>query len=478
MLLDSRILQIWENLAFNKLLKAFPVAISPTRLILGLMALASIALIGWLMDQGTRSVVVKLNPQPSAKEAAIYASDLEQTILDYGDRMKPIIDKARQNKPGAKPAAEIRQGVFTSLWRFGSAQFNEATISLLRPDRSNLLDRFSKILTHVAWCFVGLFWAFRYHPLYSIVFFLLSGLIMCFFSGAICRSAALDYGRGEKPGLLEVLTFSAHKFGSLISAPLLVVAIMFGAGIFVVLLGLLANIPWGIGPILLGLGLGVALVFGLFTVLMLIGTMAGANLMFPVIAFEGSDGYDAVSRSLRYVFSHPFWILFYDLAAAVYGILCYLIVRLFAFLVLLITYGLLRLGLYIPEFLRQGLNSGTGVDGLAVTPAVERFDRLWSCPSYFFLIGPDGAPQGSAETVAYVLIRLTLLFVVGLVVAFVISFACSANTIIYSLLRRHIDRVSTVKVHVKLDEVLQTHTRLDAESSDPDAKENLSRIQP
>ena len=459
MLLDSRLLQIWENLAFNKLLKAFPVAISPTRLMLGLMALASIALIGWLMDLGTRSVVVKLNPQPSAKEAALYASDLERTVLDYGDRMKPILDKARHPKPGVKPTTEIRQGVFTSLWRFGSAQFNEATISLLRPDRSNLLDRFSKILTHVAWCFVGLFWAFRYHPLYSIVFFLLSGLIMSFFTGAICRSAALDYGRGEKPGLLEVLSFSAQKFGSLISAPLLVVGIMFGAGIFVVLLGLLANIPWGIGPILLGLGLGLALIFGLFTVLMLIGTTAGANLMFPVIAFEGSDGYDAVSRSLRYVFSHPFWILFYDLAAAVYGILCYLIVRLFAFLVLLTTFGLLRLGLY-------------------TTAGAERFDRLWSCPSYFFLIGPEGTPQGTPETVAYVMIRLTLLFVVGLVVAFVISFVCSANTIIYSLLRRHIDRVSTVKVHVKLDEVLHPHNRLDAESSDSDAKEPLSRIKP
>jgi hypothetical protein len=462
MLLDSRLLQIWENLAFNKLLRAFPVAVSPTRLMLGLMALGSIALIGWLMDLGTRSVVVKFNPQLPAKEAALtatYVSDLERTVLDYGDRMKAILDKARQLKSGAKPASEVRLGVFTSLWRFGSAQFNEATISLLRPDRSNLLDRFSRILTHMAWCFVGLFWAFRYHPLYSVVFFLLSGLIVSFFAGAICRSAALEYGRGEKPGLLEVLGFSAQKFGSLISAPSLVVAIMFGAGIFVVLLGVLANIPWGIGPILLGLGLGLALIFGLFTVLMVIGTTAGANLMFPVIAFEGSDGYDAVSRSLRYVFSHPFWVLFYDLAAAVYGILCYLIVRLFAFLVLLTTFGLLRLGLY-------------------TAAGAERFDRLWSCPSYFFLIGPDGAPQGGAETIAYVLIRLTLLFVVGLVVAFVISFVCSANTIIYSLLRRHIDRVSTVKVHVKLDEVLRPHTRLDAESADPESKETLSRTQP
>jgi hypothetical protein len=252
--------------------------------------------------------------------------------------------------------------------------------------------------------------------------------------------------------LLEVLAFSARKFGSLISAPLLVVAIMFGSGLFVILLGFLANIPGGVGSILLGLGLGLAMLFGLFTVLLLIGTTAGANLMFPVIAYEGSDGYDAVSRSLRFVFSRPFWVLFYDLAAAVYGILCYLIVRLFAFLVLLTTYGLLRLGLYT--------TSGSAV-----------FDRLWSRPDYFFLIGPEGAPQGAAETVAYVLIRLTLLSVVGLVVAFVISFLFSANTIIYSLLRRHIDRVSTVKVHVPLDEVLSPRHRLDAESSNPQGLE-------
>ena len=459
MLLDSRLMQIWENLAFNKLLRAFPVAVSPTRLMLGLMALGSIALIGWLMDRGTRSVVVKLNPQPSAKEAAVYASDLEQTILEYGQRTKSIIEKARATKPGVKPAAEIRLGVFTTLWRFGSTQFNEAAMALLTPNRSNLLDRFSAILTHIAFCFVGLFWAFRDHTLYSIAFFLLSGLILSFFGGAICRSAALDYGRGEKPGLLEVMAFSAQKFGSLISAPFIVIAIMLGSGLFVVALGALANIPWGIGPILLGLGLGLALLFGLFTVLMLIGTMAGANLMFPVIAYESSDGYDAVSRSLRYVFSHPFWILFYDLAAVIYGILCYLIVRLFAFLVLLTTYGLFRLG-------------------LSTASGAEQLDRLWSCPSFFFLIGPDGSPQGGSEKVAYVLIRLTLLFVVGLVVAFVISFVCSANTIIYSLLRRHIDRVSTVKVHVKLDEVLRPQNRLDAESTAPESKDVSSRKQP
>ncbi len=456
MLLDSRLVQIWENLAFNKLLKAFPVAVSPTRLMLGLLALGSIALIGWLMDLGTRSVLVKFPPQSPAKEVAIYASDLEQTILEYGQRTKSIIEKARQAKTTDKSPVEIRLGVFTTLWRFGSTQFNEAAMALLTPNRANLLDRFSAILTHIAFCFVGLFWAFRDHTLYSSIFFLLSGLLLCFFGGAICRSAALDYGRGEKPGLLEVMSFSAQKFGSLISAPALVIAIMIGSGLFVVLLGALANIPWGAGPILLGLGLGLALLFGLFTVLLLIGTLAGANLMFPIIAYEGSDGYDAVSRSLRYVFSRPFWVLFYNLAAVIYGILSYLIVRLFAFLVLLTTYGLLRLGLY-------------------TSAGAERLDRLWSCPSFFFLIGPDGSPQGGPETVGYVLIRLTLLFVVGLVVSFVISFVCSANTIIYSLLRRHIDRVSTVKVHVKLDEVLGPYSRLDAESSTPETKESLFR---
>jgi hypothetical protein len=301
---------------------------------------------------------------------------------------------------------------------------------------------------------VGFLWAFRYHPLYSTAFFILSGLILCLFGGAICRSAALDYGRGEKPGLFQVLKYSIHKFRFFLAAPLLAMGIMTGLGLFVFTLGLMSNCPWGIGEILLGLGLGLALIFGLLTVLMMIGTLAGANLMFPAIAYEGSDGFDALSRSLRYVFSSPFWTFFYDLVAALYGIVCYVIVRFFAFLVLITTYGLIRLGVYM-TLESQRVNR------------LERFDRLWSRPDFFFLIGPEGTPQGGSEMAAHILIRLTLLFVVGLVVAFVISFVFSANTIIYSLLRRHIDRISTQKVHVKLDEIRDTRMHLDAETSNP-----------
>ena len=62
--------------------------------------------------------------------------------------------------------------------------------------------------------------------------------------------------------------------------------------------------------------------------LVLLGTVGGFNLMYPTIAVEGSDSFDAISRTFSYVYARPWRMLFYTLVAIVYGALCYLFVRL------------------------------------------------------------------------------------------------------------------------------------------------------
>jgi len=92
------------------------------------------------------------------------------------------------------------------------------------------------------------------------------------------------------------------------------------------------------GPIIAGLLFILALLGGLVMTLVLVGLLGGLNLMYPTIGVEGSDSFDAISRSFSYVFARPWLMLWYTLVSLVYGALCFLFVRFFIFMVLKLTW--------------------------------------------------------------------------------------------------------------------------------------------
>ena len=53
---------------------------------------------------------------------------------------------------------------------------------------------------------------------------------------------------------------------------------------------------------------------GFVMTITLFGTIGGFNLMYPTIAVEGSDSFDAITRSFSYVYARPWRMLFYTLA--------------------------------------------------------------------------------------------------------------------------------------------------------------------
>jgi len=79
---------------------------------------------------------------------------------------------------------------------------------------------------------------------------------------------------------------------------------------------------------------------------------------------------------------------------------------------------------------------------------------LLQLPQFLNLIGTSAEVSISwSQSVASFLIHLTALFIVGLVVAFVISFYFSASTIIYALMRDGVDNVGTDEIYIQLDEL-------------------------
>src|SRR5207244_3596506 len=100
------------------------------------------------------------------------------------------------------------------------------------------------------------------------------------------------------------------KFGSFVAAPLFP-AVLLLLGMFVLFLGgLIGAIPWA-GELLVGILFFLPLLAGFILALLLIGAIAGGWLMYPAIAVEGSDTFDAFSRAYNYLYARPWRTAFY-----------------------------------------------------------------------------------------------------------------------------------------------------------------------
>jgi hypothetical protein len=403
-----------DELLFTKIFQSFRMAIQPTKFIITFCALAIISLAGWLMDL-TKTVTVEhdANGETIQTELQLYMTDPA--------KVNSFIETTKSAGPG--------QGVFYTLWHFGTEKFHNMLKELFDLN-------FTIMAEYTADCLTALRWALRYHLLYCIIFIAVALVVISLAGGAICRISALQVARGEKPGLTEAMRFSTKRFTSFITAPLAPFVIIAFIGIFIFILGVLGNIPRA-GEIIVAIGMPLAVFAGILITVVVLGTIAGFNLMFPAVAYDGSDCFDAISRSFSYVYAKPWRMLFYTSIAIVYGSICYLFVRFFAFLSLLISHWFIRLGLWAQNG-SQGIN---------------KLEAIWPEPELMKLMNPSGlAVTNWTEKVAAFLISLFLLALIGLIVSFIINFYFSANTIIYSLLRHKVDNTSFEEIYTPPDE--------------------------
>ena len=404
--------QIFDDLLFPKIFQTFRMAIQPSKLIIAFLAVAIICLAGWIMDF-SKTVVATPDTQGKTTELQIYMTN--------PDQLKPYIENYREDGD--------RTGVFSTLWRFSVARFHSALKSLFAFNIPG-------VAANIADCFKAMRWAMRHHFLYCIIFFVIELAVISIAGGSLCRIAALQFARDEKPGLTEALRFSAKKFPSFFAAPLAPVGIIIFIGMFAFLLGLIGNIP-RVGELIIGISMPLALIAGSLIAVFSIGTVAGFNLMFPAVAYDGSDCFDAISRSFSYVYTKPWRMGFYTAIAGVYGAICYIFVRFFAFLLLLVTHLFLRFGVWVEN-----------------SKEVNKLTAIWPEPNFMNLSGSSGlAVANWSQSAAAFLVHLFLLVVVGLVASFLISFYFSANTIIYSLMRNRVDNTALEDIYTHSDDV-------------------------
>ena len=165
------------------------------------------------------------------------------------------------------------------------------------------------------------------------------------------------------------------------------------------------------GVIVVGLIWPLLLLAGLLMALLLLGLAFGWPLMWATISTEGTDAFDALSRSYAYLFQRPLRVLFYAFIAAVLGWLGWLLV----------------------------VNFAAGVIWLTDWAAA------WGCGGVRMADIENGTQAGSG------VIHFWVVGVKFLAVGFRYGYFFTAAAAIYLLLRRDVDATETDEVFLDAD---------------------------
>ncbi len=299
------------------------------------------------------------------------------------------------------------------------------------------------------------------------------------FGGAITRMAAVQVARtNEKIGMTEALRFAWSRVQGYFSAPVIPLVFLLILTIFLWLYGLVGSWTLYFGDIVVyGIFAPIMLLIGLIMAVVLVG-LVGWPLMYSTISSEGSDSFDAISRSYSYVYQAPWNYLWYGLVALAYGAVVVFFVGFMGSLIVFL-----------------------GKWGIELAPHPS--DRA---PTYLFVYSPtsfgwrdlllEGSPASEVQkvSVAYndgtqrlaseptpryrdsiswnnfigaVLVNIWLYLLFLMIVGFGYSYFWSASTIIYLLMRRKVDDTDLDEIHLEEEDLEEPYTPATTSGTSP-----------
>ncbi|MBN2844234.1 MAG: hypothetical protein JXM68_14200, partial [Sedimentisphaerales bacterium] len=267
--------------------------------------------------------VITVDVKLTGKE---YSDDL----LYYAGLKKEVADVITLAQAMKTAQAIEGRGVFSAIADFKLTRLHNLAVSLVLLDFEQVKD----IIYELAF---GSVWMFRYHPYYVLILYLVAFGIYAIFGGAICRISALQVTRQEHVGTIESLHFSFRHFRQLFLVPVMPILVVAGCGLIILVSSWLSLIPY-IGPLFMTLSLVVIFGLGFLMAIVTIGLVVGHGLMYPAVAVDDADAFDAMSRAFTYIIRKPWHLAAYAFIAAIYGIICYVFLRSF----LLILFACVR----------------------------------------------------------------------------------------------------------------------------------------
>lgn len=412
-----------EASGIRHILRALGFAVQPAKLGLALAALILLLLFGGLLDWIWSA------------RGGVDDSAITQFIVSR-----------QAGQPYEEPTGE--QGIF-AVWRAHEAR---CIVGLLRwfvpgvspttnlpAGTSAALSLYRQPVDFVTGALYGVWWLFRQHVFFFLVFGIGALFLWALAGGAICRLAAVQFARDETLSFAQGLRFAAENLlGGFVLAPCIPLTLALITMVLLVLGGVLLRIPW-LGDLIGGLAFFLALFGGFVIAVLLIGSLVGGSLFWPAVAAESQDAHDSFSGGLRYAFSKPWKTVLYAVIAMVLAGVCWLIVNLVATMTLRITHAVVGFGTSPFGWWSRGAEGET----------LSKLDLLWVSASPGALyIWPDWERLTVSEYFSASMIGIYVLLVVALTWSFLASLYFSSSTVIYFLLRHDVDGTDLEDVHL------------------------------
>ncbi|MFQ5591164.1 MAG: hypothetical protein ACE5HE_08385 [Phycisphaerae bacterium] len=419
--------------------------------------------LGWLEASGLLHVlrVLGFAVQPTKLGVALVAIIL--TLLSGGildliwksgggvgeTAVSSFIAATEAGQPYEEPTGEF--GIF-QVWRRHQQQcisemltslIPGATTAVPTPIEAARVRSVSCPLSGFLGMGYGVWWLLTQHWVYFIVFAVDLLLIWSWGGGAICRIAALEFARGEKPSLQQAHHYAMkHLVGGFALAPCIP---LIGMGIVMVMMivgGMVLRVPV-LGDLLAGTAFPLAILAGFLVAILLVGLLIGGSLLWPAVAAEAQDAYDAFSRAMSYAFSKPWKTVFYAFITLVYGGICWVFVNVFTLLALGIVRAIVSFGTSPFGWWQRGTEGN----------ATSKMELLWPrCGHGAWYSWPAWDQLTWYEHYSGFVIGLCVLLVVALMWAFLATFYYCSSTVVYFLLRRDIDKTELTEVADDEDE--------------------------
>lgn len=256
---------------------------------------------------------------------------------------------------------------------------------------------------------------------YSLLCALWALAVWAIAGGAVTRDAAVQLTCGERIGWGDMIGYARSRWRAFVWGPLFLFLVVLVGAFVIALFGLLLRSNWLLW--IAGIFWPLVLVGGAVMILVLLGLTFGWPLMFATISTEGTDSFDAISRSYAYSFQRPLHYLFYTVVVTFVGLLGWVLVFGFSQALIAVTHGAACWG------------SG---------------GQFVSTEGHFVYEFAGGVPTGHLGWLGDLLIRTWCDCVRLLAVGYLYSYFWVSASAIYLLLRRDVD--DTELDEVKLDD--------------------------
>jgi len=269
------------------------------------------------------------------------------------------------------------------------------------------------------------------HFILSVLFYVGLAWVWSGSGGVISRLTALEYARGDLPTLAEAKEMVKAKRMSYFFAPLwpLIGIVLFS--VMNALGGLVGSIPI-IGRLLLIFpGMPMLIISTIIIVFLVVFSVLGFGMMMPSISVGGKDAFEGWSSSFSYILWGFGRVVCYTLLAGAIGFVAVLVANALVQLLIYAMYETVNIG-FVRSLAWIKLEAIPGASSVGVLP-YEWSESPFLCVTSGLLVP------------FFLALR-------ALPVAFLFSYFFSANTVIFLLMRKHVDNVEIDDIYEEMEE--------------------------